>query len=126
MKKLLIAASLAALTLAGGVASAAPRDHGRHEQTYRAPQHRSYVVDGRRFASQPGPAWQAPRAYHQRAWSRGQRLPTEYRRVVVRDYHRYHLPRPARGQQWVRVGNDVLLVSIASGVIGAVIAGAFY
>ncbi|PRD43333.1 transmembrane signal peptide protein [Phyllobacterium phragmitis] len=56
-------------------------------------------------------------------WSRGRSLPRNYRRNVVRDYGRHHLRKPARGQQWVRVNNDYLLISIASGVIASIVAG---
>lgn len=56
-------------------------------------------------------------------WSRGRELPRNYRRNVVRDYGRYQLRKPAWGQQWVRVNNDYLLISIASGVIASVVAG---
>ncbi|RCS24851.1 transmembrane signal peptide protein [Phyllobacterium salinisoli] len=56
-------------------------------------------------------------------WSRGRALPRSYRGHVVRDYSRYQLRRPARGQQWVRVDNDYLLISIASGVIASIVAG---
>lgn len=134
LKQAIIAASLAAVAFPT-VASARDynREPTRYEQQHRgpvaAPQHRQtsryYNVNGRRYAAQNGPAWNAPRGYQHRSWSRNQRLPTEYRRTVVRDYGRYHLPPPQRGQQWVRVDNDVVLVSIASGIIGAVIAGAF-
>ncbi|TIQ49916.1 MAG: hypothetical protein E5X61_12930, partial [Mesorhizobium sp.] len=36
---------------------------------------------------------------------------------------RYGLRRPSRGQEWIRVGNDYLLVSVVSGIIfGAIVA----
>ncbi|PYE87409.1 RcnB family protein [Phyllobacterium leguminum] len=56
-------------------------------------------------------------------WSRGRELPRSYRSHVVRDYGRYRLSRPPRGHQWVRVDNDYLLISIASGVISSIVAG---
>ncbi len=60
-----------------------------------------------------------------RKWQRGQRFDrryaTNYRQV---DYRQYRgLRAPPRGYQYVQSGNDVLLVAIASGVIGAVIGG---
>jgi len=40
-----------------------------------------------------------------------------------RDYGRYGLRRPGPGQEWIRVGNDYVLVSILSGIIlGAIVA----
>ncbi|MGF6176913.1 RcnB family protein [Ensifer sp. 4252] len=52
-------------------------------------------------------------------WARGHRLsPVERRHMAqVRDYRRYKLRQPPRGQQWVRVDNDFLLISLATGVI---------
>lgn len=84
-----------------------------------------YVIDGRRYERVRGPAWRAPPGYYQRAWARGQRLPVEYRRVVVRDYRAYHLAPPPRGYHYVRVDNDVVLTAIASGIIGGVVANVF-
>ncbi|KQZ87173.1 hypothetical protein ASD64_06945 [Mesorhizobium sp. Root157] len=56
-------------------------------------------------------------------WKRGERYGEWRRHPPVRDYHRYGLHRPARGQQWIRVGNDYMLVGIASGIIAGLIAG---
>ena len=55
-------------------------------------------------------------------WVRGHKVPSWQRRDVVRDYHRHGLRRPAHGQQWVKVDNDFLLVSLASGIIAGIIA----
>ncbi len=55
-------------------------------------------------------------------WHRGDRLPAWQRNVVVRDYHRYGLWRPAYGQHWVKVDNHYLLVGITSGIIAGLIA----
>lgn len=55
-------------------------------------------------------------------WSRGQHVPAWQRKQVVRDYRHYGLKRPGYGQQWVRVDNDYLLISIASGVIAGLLA----
>ncbi|MEK1886071.1 MAG: RcnB family protein [Phyllobacterium sp.] len=54
-------------------------------------------------------------------WSRGKRLPPSYRRHVVRDYHRYHLRTPPRGYQWVKADNDYVMVSVATGIISALV-----
>ncbi|HXV29989.1 MAG TPA: RcnB family protein [Sinorhizobium sp.] len=56
-------------------------------------------------------------------WARGHRLtPAERRRIAyVHDYRRYKLHPPPRGQQWVRVDNDFLLISLATGVIAGLV-----
>ena len=58
-----------------------------------------------------------------RHWSRGARLDRNERRSVVSDYRRYHLSKPPRGQQWVKVDNDYLLIGIATGVIASIVQG---
>lgn len=55
-------------------------------------------------------------------WRHGQRYHDWRRHQAVRDYHRYHLRRPAAGQEWIRVGNDYLLVGIATGIIASIVA----
>lgn len=63
-----------------------------------------------------------------RSWHRGQRFDRRYARDYrVVDYRAYRgrgLYAPPRGYQWVRSGNDAVLVALASGLVGAVIGGA--
>lgn len=56
---------------------------------------------------------------HKHRWDRGARLSRAERRTIVnaRDYRRYRLSQPRRGQQWVRVDNQFLLISAATGLI---------
>ena len=55
----------------------------------------------------------------QKRWSRGGKLSAAQRRNVIadRDYRRYKLSSPGRGQRWVRVDNQYLLINLATGVI---------
>jgi Ni/Co efflux regulator RcnB len=55
----------------------------------------------------------------QKRWSRGGKLSAAQRRNVIgdNDYRRYKLSSPGRGQRWVRVDNQYLLINLASGVI---------
>jgi Ni/Co efflux regulator RcnB len=70
--------------------------------------------------------YHAPRGYQARTWSYGQRIPSHYSRgYVINDYNRYGLRAPPRGHHYVRSGNDVVLASVAGGLITAVIAGLF-
>jgi Ni/Co efflux regulator RcnB len=61
-----------------------------------------------------------------RRWAKGQRFDrryaTNYR--VVNNYRDYRLSAPPRGYQWVRSGNDAVLIAITSGLIGAVVGSA--
>lgn len=74
-----------------------------------------------------GPKFDHPRYYNARghAFGRGKRLPGEFRarHYVVTDYWHYHLPRPARHQQWVQVGPDFVLVVATTGLIVNVVLG---
>ena len=54
-------------------------------------------------------------------WKRGEHY-RDWRRHERVDWRRHHLRRPGHGQEWVRVGNDYILVSILSGLIAGVIA----
>jgi Ni/Co efflux regulator RcnB len=66
--------------------------------------------------------YQAPKGYYARRWAKGQRLPIAYRnRMYVVDHRRYGLRYPPRGYHYVRVGNDVVLTAIASGLIASVV-----
>lgn len=63
---------------------------------------------------QPSFKKQAPKRH---SWKRGERVSDWRSRQAVRDYKRHGLRAPSRGQQWVKVDNDYLLVSLATGVI---------
>ncbi len=71
---------------------------------------------------------QDQRAYRQ--WQRGQRFDQRYapnyRAINYRSYANRGVYAPPRGYQWVQSGNDAVLISLASGLIGAVIGGAIF
>ncbi|KIP99127.1 membrane protein [Agrobacterium tumefaciens] len=52
-------------------------------------------------------------------WDRGQRLSAAERRQMIdrRDYRRHSLREPGRGQRWVRVNNQYLLINTSNGLI---------
>lgn len=67
-----------------------------------------------------------PRGYQARDWRRGERLPTAYRsRAYAVDYRAYRLSAPPRGYEYRRVGDDVVLTAIATGIIASVMIGLF-
>lgn len=65
-------------------------------------------------------------AAQQRHWAKGQRFDrrhaTNYR--VISNPRAYRLSNAPRGYQWVRSGNDAVLIGVTSGLIGAVIGNA--
>jgi len=56
---------------------------------------------------------------------RGQRIAPEYRgnQYVVDDWRGHHLSAPPRGQHWVQVGGDYVLVAVATGIIANMLLG---
>ncbi|MFA5965485.1 MAG: RcnB family protein [Sphingomonas sp.] len=120
MKKLIfaaLAATIAASPMIAVPAVAAPQE--RHTTVVRHERGRTVVVKRT-----------VVRAPLHRNWRRGERF--DYRQArnyrVINDWRSYrgrHLYAPPRGYHWVRSGNDAVLVAVAGGVIGAVLAGAF-
>ena len=116
MFKRTVLAAIAISMLAVPVAPAQQRHDG--------PRH------GQHYSEQKTPTFLAPSRsevrkhhYKRHQWSKGKRVPEWQRRQAVRDHHRYGLKRPGRGQQWVKVDNDFLLVGLASGIIAGIVAG---
>jgi Ni/Co efflux regulator RcnB len=57
-------------------------------------------------------------------WQHGQRYTGDRR--VVSDWGHYHANPPPRGYEWVQDGNELVLISITSGIIASVLANAVY
>ena len=112
--KHLVLAAIGLSMLAVPAAQAQPRHDGPRAGVHRpaAPPpaaHRPHV--------RPAPS------HAHRHWSKGQRYNDWRRHSAVRDYHRYGLRRPGPGQRWIKVNNDYLLVSTATGLIASIMAG---
>ena len=62
-------------------------------------------------------AYSGPRGYTYRVISPGYQFAPSYysRRYWISDPVRYRLPRPGYNRQWVRYGNDVVLINIRNG-----------
>lgn len=128
MKKIFIAA-LALSLLSGTAAMAQPNFQGRGDQSRgdrdRYDRDRNDRGRGDRdrygpdryeeFRNNPGVRMSSPR------FSRGDRLPDQYRRdrrYVVDDWQQRRLRRPPRGYHWVRDDNDnYFLAAVATGLI---------
>ena len=74
------------------------------------------------------PAYYGPRGYAYRPVSVGYRFAPSYygRNYWVSDWQRYRLARPGYNQQWIRYGNDVVLVDIRNGRTISVFNSFFY
>jgi Ni/Co efflux regulator RcnB len=58
---------------------------------------------------------------HYVAYRRGYHIRPDYRGYAVNDYYRYGLYAPPRHHEWRRMDDRYVLVSVATGVIAAVI-----
>lgn len=59
-------------------------------------------------------------------WARGDQYDGHRYVVYHGDWDRYHLHPPPHGYEWVRSGNQFIMVAIASGIIASVIANSAY
>lgn len=120
MKKIILAAiatTMLASPLAVAPASAAPQ---REVTRVKVKPNGRTVVTTR--TTRPGANF--------RRWNRGQRFDRRYAQNYreIPNWQQYRSRRlyaPPRGYHWVRSGNDAVLVAVAGGLIGAVLAGAF-
>ncbi|MDO9338784.1 MAG: hypothetical protein EON95_07800 [Caulobacteraceae bacterium] len=133
MKKLLISAVALSL-LAGGAtaASAAPRDVREARQDVREAKRdvrqakQENRADRRAAKRYKAGRYTPPRGYQARRFHSGQSLPAAYRnRAYYVDHNRYGLRAPPRGYEYRRVGNDVVLTAVATGLIASVVLDLF-
>jgi Ni/Co efflux regulator RcnB len=117
--KTIILGTAAASVLAVAPAAAAP--YGRNDNGRRVVQTSRIVVrdNGHRVVQ--------IRKVQTRKWARGQRFDSRYARNYreIRNPRAYRLHEAPRGYRWVQSGNDAVLVAVASGIIGAVLANMF-
>jgi Ni/Co efflux regulator RcnB len=125
MKKFILIAAAAGMFAVPANAAPGGRDHRadvQKVQKHRIAQRTSRnAVQVRNVYRQPVQQVRV-QAVRGHQWSRGQRFDrryaTNYR--VIDNYRAYHLNAPPYGYRYVQSNNDVVLVAIASGIIGAV------
>lgn len=103
MKKI-FAVLIAATVLGAPLAQAQGFDRHQQSQRYEMQQKRPQPPRHEMQYKRPQPI--------KRFWARGDRLPANVGRNVVgpRDFRKFRLDMPRRGEQWVRVGNQFLLL----------------
>jgi Ni/Co efflux regulator RcnB len=123
MKKIALAAATASVLIA---APASAQTFGRHDDRGRFEQ-----VQRNRFGNQSfgqrsfGQRNVQFRQVQTRRWRTGDRFDSRYAsnyRIIGNTYGHRQAP---RGYRWVQSGNDAVLVALASGLIGALVANAF-
>jgi Ni/Co efflux regulator RcnB len=121
MKKIVLALAGASVAMTGLAATpAAAADFGRHNDRGRYEQVNKRVVVNKRFNNNHN-------RYQARRWNRGDRFDRRYASnyMVISNPSYYRLRPAPYGYHWVRSGNDAVLVALASGLIGALVANAF-
>lgn len=87
-----------------------PRKQGNHQMEHARPSH------GKEFQRHDR------RDRDHKRWSRGERYGDWRRHQEINDYKRYGLRKPGRGQHWVKVDNQYLLITAATGLIAGILA----
>jgi Ni/Co efflux regulator RcnB len=141
MKRFVAATALSLALISGVVTTAQADNRDRHERRYdhRDDRHDRRDWDRRDWDRHGGfrhydgsrydrGRYVRPSGYYYRSWRYGDHLPRAYygRRYIVNDYYAYRLRPPPRGYYWVRVDNDVVLASIASGLVVSAVFGIFH
>ena len=139
MKKFLMAMAVTTMAVSPMVtaqAQAAPHQSSKKTTTHKTVQKTVLNKQGKRTVTKTVTQRKAaPARYsktsvavkqNHRNWSKGQkfdrRYATNYR--VIDNPRAYRLSNAPRGYQWVRSGNDAVLIAVTSGIIGAVIGNA--
>jgi Ni/Co efflux regulator RcnB len=125
MKKLTLALAGASVALTGLVATpASAADFNRHDRG-RYEQVRTRTVVKNRFVTND--RFQRDNRFQARRWKRGDRFDSRYASnyMMISNPYAYNLRAAPYGYRWVRSGNDAVLVAVASGIIGALVANAF-
>jgi Ni/Co efflux regulator RcnB len=89
---------------------------------------RSYQRNGWASRKFRGGYYRKPSGWYYRRWGYGQILPFAFfaRDYWLNDYYAYDLPVPPYGYEWVRYGDDAILVDTRTGMILQVQYGVFY
>ena len=92
-------------------------------QVHRAPPQRHYAPPPRHVHHAPPPPAYSSHSQHGRPWQVGRPLPrtVTYQEVSAPHYTQYRLAPPPRNHRYVRVGDDILLIAIGTGLIASAI-----
>jgi Ni/Co efflux regulator RcnB len=117
-----LTAGLVSSMLAAPLAMAQPQPPGppHDEQHRQPPPHEQVSHDQPAHMAQRPPEHHIAQQTHQ--WRHGDHYSGQRR--VVTDWSRYHARQPPAGYEWVQDGSQLVLISIASGVIADVLLNA--
>lgn len=109
MRKIWLAALAAAVLIPTGASAQSDSQRDENWQQFREANEELYRL----------PAYQAPRGQrYQRTTTGAQLAPAFYAETYyIKDFAAYRLPAPGKSQQYIRYGNDVLLMNIRTGTV---------
>lgn len=119
LRTALIAASCLTI-IASSAAVAQPRHHGPHHDRHHV---QKKVIIEKRVIHAPARGHVRHQEVRRHRWAKGHRVDNWRSRGHVSDYRRHGLRAPGRGQAWVRVDNNYLLLSMATGIVAAIATG---
>ncbi len=130
--KTFILATVAAGVIAAPVSAASRHDGARgantvtQVRTVEQKRNGAVVVKTRQVVQPSRAAFGRTNYGQSRRWAKGQRFDSRYAHNyrIINNPRAYQLNDAPRGYRYVQSGNDAVLVSIASGIIGAVLFGA--
>jgi Ni/Co efflux regulator RcnB len=103
------------------------RDRDRNRPRYDQRRYPHYVTPYQRYRW-IGPSYRLPPGFYTFRWQWGQTLPWNWYtpNYYLNDYYAYGLPMPPIGCEWVRVGDDAILVDVFTGRIYQVVYNLFW
>lgn len=103
------------------------RDRDRNRPRYDQRRYPHYVTPQQRYRW-IGPSYRLPPSFYSFRWQWGQTLPWDWYtpNYYLNDYYAYGLPMPPIGCEWVRVGDDAILVDVFTGRIYQVVYNLFW
>jgi Ni/Co efflux regulator RcnB len=126
MKSLLrnaIAASAAMTLLSSQIAIAQqsqPSGYGSASQhSYEYNDHSQHSSTQYNASQENHTAGHSDHVSYNKGWHKGDHYHGE--RYVVRDWHNDHLRQPPHGYEWVRSGDQFVLIAITSGIVASII-----
>lgn len=101
------------------------RDRDRGRQEWSRDRWRPHYYAQQRYRA---PVWRAPSGWYVRTWSFGDFLPWGWydQQYYLSNYWSYGLPMPPVGCEWVRSGDDAILVDVWSGRVLSVYYNLFW
>lgn len=130
MKKFILAAAAATVVLAPVASASAAPVQNRYFVQKANKANKRVVRQNRQIVRQNRQIVRQNQRIQQRQWAKGQRFDrryaNNYRVIDYRQYNGRNIYAPPRGYQWHQSGNDAVLVSVATDLIGAVLGGVLF